>query len=59
MLSILEQGIISLKEGRGAYMPIITELSDGTSIACQHVGSELGSPDNHIEVLRSTDGGKT
>ena len=59
MLSIIEQGIISRIPGRGAYMPIISELSDGTRIACQHVGSELGSPDNHIEVLRSTDGGKS
>ena len=40
-------------------MPWITPLSNGTFIACQHVGRALGSPDNHIEVLRSTDGGKT
>ncbi len=40
-------------------MPIITPLPNGTFIACQHVGASLGSPDNHIEVLRSTDGGNT
>ena len=40
-------------------MPVITPLPNGTFIACQHVGASLGSPDNHIEVLRSTDGGNT
>lgn len=40
-------------------MPIITTLSDGTLIACQHVGRDLSSADNHIEVLRSTNRGKT
>ena len=34
-------------------MPAITSLSDRTFIACQHVGSALGSSDNHIEVWRS------
>ena len=58
MLDIVDSGIISRQEGRGAYMPVITPLPDGTLIACQHVGSGLGSPDNHIEVLRSTDCGK-
>ena len=55
MLKIVDQGIISRVAGRGAYMPVITPLPDGTFIASQHVGKELGSPDNHIEVLRSTD----
>lgn len=40
-------------------MPSITELGDGSLIACQHVGRKLGAPDNHIEVLRSSDGGRT
>ena len=40
-------------------MPSITEFGDGSLIACQHVGRELGAPDNHIEVLRSSDGGRT
>ena len=40
-------------------MPAITQLSDGSFIACQHVGRELASPDNHIEVLFSKDGAKT
>jgi hypothetical protein len=39
-------------------MPFITPLSDGTFIACQHVGQGLGSADNHIEVLHSEDGGR-
>ena len=56
MPEIIEQGILSREEGRGAYMPWITPLSDGTFLATQHVGRELGSPDNHIEVLRSPDG---
>jgi hypothetical protein len=56
MLEIIDQGTLSREAGRGAYMPFITPLSDGTFIACQHVGQGLGSPDNHIEVLRSGDG---
>ena len=40
-------------------MPVITPLTDGSLIACQHVGEGLGTPDNHIEILRSTDGGAT
>ena len=59
MLEIIDEGILSRDPGRGAYMPSITELGDGSLIACQHVGSELGAPDNHIEVLRSSDGGRT
>jgi len=55
-MEILEQGVISHQPGRGAYMPVITPLSDGSYIASQHVGSGLGSPDNHIEVLRSENG---
>ena len=56
MLKIVDQGTISHVSGRGAYMPWITPLADGTFIACQHVGAELGSDDNHIAILRSTDG---
>lgn len=56
MLRIAEEGTISRRCGRGAYMPVITPLPDATFIACQHVGRELGSADNHIVVLRSTDG---
>ncbi len=59
MLKIVEEGILSKKPGRGAYMPIITPLSDGLMISCQHVGRLLGSTDNHIVILRSTDNGKT
>ena len=56
MLEITDQGTISHRPDRGAYMPRITPLPDGTSIACQHVGAGLGTPDNHIVVLRSADG---
>ena len=59
MLKIVDQGIISRDKRQGAYMPSITLLSDGTFIACQHVGKALGSPDNHIEVLHSADKGHT
>ena len=51
MLEIVGEGIISLEPGRGAYMPIITPLPDGTLLACQHVGAELGAADNYIEML--------
>ena len=40
-------------------MPVITPLPDGSLIASQHVGAELGSPDNFIEVLRSDGQGVT
>ena len=56
MLTIIDQGMISHRPGVGAYMPVITPLPDGAFIASQHAGAELGSPDNHIEVLRSNDG---
>lgn len=59
MLEIIDEGILWRDPGGGAYMPSITELGDGSLIACQHVGCELGAPDNHIEVLRSSDGGRT
>lgn len=55
MLKIVDGGIISHQQGRGAYMAVITPLPDGTFIAAQHVGESLGSADNHIEVLRSAD----
>jgi len=56
MLRIVDQGTLSHVTGRGAYMPWITPLADGTFIATQHVGAELGSDDNHIVVLHSADG---
>ena len=59
MLHIVDEGIISHNPDRGAYMPVVTPLPDGNFIACQHVGESLGSADNYIEVLRSTDGGKS
>ena len=59
MIEIIDGGVISCEPGRGAYMPVITGLPDGTFLACQHVGRALGSEDNHVEVLRSTDRCKT
>jgi predicted neuraminidase len=56
VMRIVEQGFLSHDAARGAYMPSITRLADGSLIACQHVGSELASPDNRIEVLASSDG---
>jgi len=55
-LRIVDQGMLSHDASRGAYMPSITPLADATWIACQHVGRELGSADNRLEVLRSIDG---
>ena len=59
MLEIIDSGNLSHVTSRGAYMPSVTQLSDNSLIACQHVGEALGSPDNHIEVLRSADSAKT
>ena len=54
--TIVDQGTLSWQPDRGAYMPVITELLDGGLIACQHVGQQLGSADNYIEVLKTGDG---
>ena len=35
MLKIIDNGIISHQSERGAYMPVITPLADGSLIACQ------------------------
>jgi hypothetical protein len=59
MLEIVDKGVLSRQKGRGAFMPVIALLSDGTFIASQYVGQALGSPDSYIEVLRSLDRGKT
>ncbi len=59
MLKIIDRGIISRESGRGAFMPTITPLPDGSFIVSQHVGRGLGTTDNHIEILRSSDGGAT
>ena len=59
MLQILEQGVISRDSNRAAFMPVITPLSSGEWLACQHVGTALASPDNDIEVLDSSDQGHT
>ena len=59
MLQVVDQGTLSYEEGRGAYMPSITQLRDGPLIACQHVGRGLGSSDNHLEFLRTADDERT
>ena len=56
MIRVLDEGILSHSRERGAFIPTITPLSDGSFIAAQDVGSELGSRDHVIEVLRSKDG---
>ncbi|MBM3948307.1 MAG: exo-alpha-sialidase [SAR202 cluster bacterium] len=58
-MKLVVEGVISRRKGRGAYMAAITSLPDGNLIACQFVGKSLASSDNHIEVLRSVDGGAT
>ena len=55
-LEVVAQGNLSHQADRGAYMPVITELRNGELIACQHVGQQLASSDNYIEVL-CNDGG--
>ena len=57
-MNISDKGILSCRDECGAYMPSITRLSNGGYVACQHIGLELASPDNRIEVLRSSDGVK-
>ena len=58
-LKLVDEGIISSRPNLGAYMPGITPLADGSWIACYHTGEGLGTPDNRIECLRSTDEGTT
>lgn len=54
-MKIVDEGIISYSNEHSAYCPVITPLADGSLMAAQHIGSDLGSPDNQIELLR-TDG---
>ncbi len=56
MLRIAEAGIIDHAAERGAYMPWVLPLADGSFIASQHVGTALGANDCRIEILRSADG---
>jgi len=56
MFRILDQGVLSRHRGRGAFIPTITPLSDGTFIAAQDVGSDLTARDHVVELLRSEDG---
>ena len=56
MLEIIDRGVLSRREGRGAYCPCVTQLDDGSFIASQDVGTTLGSTDHSIEILRSADG---
>lgn len=56
MFSILGEGVLSHNPKTGAFIPTVTPLNDGTFIAAQQVGPELGSRDHHIEILRSENG---
>ena len=58
-MRIISSGIISRRDGLGAYMPTIAPLADGSWIATQHVGQKLASSDNRIECLISSDEGAT
>ena len=53
-MRILREGVLSHDPSRGAYMPSVTVLSDGSWVGCQHVGEALGSSDNRLEFLRRT-----
>ena len=55
-MRIVDEGIISLRPGRNAYMPGIEPLPDGSFIACQFTASHFTASDAKIEILRSTDG---
>ena len=56
MFKIVDQGVLSHQPGRGAFIPHITPLSDGSFIAAQHVATALIARDRHIEVLHSNNG---
>ena len=58
MTSIIDEGILSHRKERAAFIPTITALSDGSFIAGQQVGTELSSRDHSIELLHSSDGRK-
>ena len=55
-MKIVAEGVISGRSGRGAYMPGIEPLPDGSFIACQFTASSFVASDARIEILRSTDG---
>ena len=55
-MRIVDEGIISLRSERNAYMPGIELLSDGSFIAGQFTASYFTASDAKIEILRSTDG---
>ena len=50
------RGWLSHNPKAGAFIPTVTPLNDGTFIAAQQVGPELGSRDHHIEILCSENG---
>lgn len=55
-MEITEQGVLASKKGRGAFCPSLRQLSDGTFVAAQDVGTTIGSCDHSIETLVSRDG---
>ena len=46
MFSMLDEGALSHNPATGAFIPTVTPLNDGTFIAAQQVGAELGSRDH-------------
>ena len=57
-MKTIAEGTVSHSTEHGAYCPVITPLADGSLMAAQHIGSDLGSPDNQIELLRTDSLGK-
>jgi len=57
-MKIIAEGTVSHSTEHGAYCPVITPLADGSLVAAQHIGSDLGSADNQIELLRTDSLGK-
>ena len=58
-MKILDSGILSHSPGHGSYMPSILPLTNGNWIACHHIGNHLAAVRNEVEILRSTDSGRT
>ena len=59
MLRIIDSGIIDSRAGRGAFFPVVTQLSEGTFLCTQFVGASLSDRNAKMELLRSDDEGRT
>ena len=55
-MEIIDRGILSHRPGFSVFSPCIESLANGSFIACQDVGTTLGSCDHSIEILHSLDG---